>query len=354
MEDPVYASMDDDTAKYILELQLQDLGAVVSTQKGKKRLAETPPDLDLALKLHKQELTAKLQCLGDIRLSHSIGRAVIDDGAAMASAQYEEQHAVRDRRMARELAGENPALARQDDREGLLGSALNGPVASFRSLTSWVPLGGFMQDFGVPARTYESAEPVKSNTVVKSIEGASSDSGKKSCVACLDNVSVKDIIKAPCSHEYCKTCLERLYKDALKDESLFPPRCCRRPIPLSVACKVLDPQTILKIDRKTIELATVDRTYCSTSTCQQFILPHFIHGNVSECPDCDTLTCVGCNKNTHQGNCKEAINLPEFLQVATDSGWQRCFKCRSFVELNTGCNHITSALHSANSYSITC
>lgn len=49
------------------------------------------------------------------------------------------------------------------------------------------------------------------------------------CEACGDDKNSEDVCQAPCNHGYC---LQDLFKTAITDESLFPPRCCRQPIPL--------------------------------------------------------------------------------------------------------------------------
>ncbi|KAI1325696.1 hypothetical protein F5Y16DRAFT_257327 [Xylariaceae sp. FL0255] len=64
-----------------------------------------------------------------------------------------------------------------------------------------------------------------------SLQGRKSQE-RRVCEACQDQKHFAELFRAPCNHEYCRQCLERLFKDAIVDESLFPPRCCRQTMPL--------------------------------------------------------------------------------------------------------------------------
>jgi hypothetical protein len=49
-------------------------------------------------------------------------------------------------------------------------------------------------------------------------------------------------------------------------------------------------------------------------------------------------------KANHTGDCPEDVGLQQVLDAAQEYGWQRCYNCRRVVELDIGCNHITSVL----------
>jgi hypothetical protein len=51
------------------------------------------------------------------------------------------------------------------------------------------------------------------------------------CVSCDDHFSAERVWQAPCSHHYCIPCLEHLHRASMTDETLYPPRCCRREMP---------------------------------------------------------------------------------------------------------------------------
>ncbi|OBT84646.1 hypothetical protein VE02_07062 [Pseudogymnoascus sp. 03VT05] len=134
------------------------------------------------------------------------------------------------------------------------------------------------------------------------------------CDACGDAKKVEDIGYAPCGHEYCRHCIQDLVRAALTDQSLFPPRCCRQPIPLNTIRTLLNSELVHGLINKKIEFETPNRTYCSTRICSAFIRSDNIANNVE---------------------------FHQILQMVRDNGWQRCYTCSSVVELKYGCNHIT-------------
>ena len=53
------------------------------------------------------------------------------------------------------------------------------------------------------------------------------------CIICGDELPQEEILRLSCGDQYCHVCLVDLFNSAMKDESLFPPRCCEE-IPLSI------------------------------------------------------------------------------------------------------------------------
>jgi hypothetical protein len=163
------------------------------------------------------------------------------------------------------------------------------------------------------------------------------------CVACSENKPYLEVARCPCSHQYCIDCLISLFAAANKDESLFPPRCCRKPITLDIVQIFLPADVVATFREKQIECATADRTYCHEPSCSAFINPHTaIEGDCATCPACQRTTCAVCKGATHDGeDCPEDTKTKELLELAQREGWQRCRSCRRLVELNTGCYHMS-------------
>jgi IBR domain, a half RING-finger domain len=150
-------------------------------------------------------------------------------------------------------------------------------------------------------------------------------------------------MKTPCNHEYCGDCLEDLFETSLKDETLFPPRCCRQTIPVNsdeLALFVKKPIRDKYATRK-IEVETVDRTYCSNADCAEFILPSTIVDKTAACAKCSSVTCSGCKRIAHPGPCPEDSTEEQTLELARNEGWRRCSTCNRMIELDTGCYHMT-------------
>ncbi|KAM0563063.1 hypothetical protein ACHAPJ_001907 [Fusarium lateritium] len=51
------------------------------------------------------------------------------------------------------------------------------------------------------------------------------------CVKCSDD-RTDALVKCPCLHSYCSTCLYNLVKSSIRDETSFPPTCCEVRVPV--------------------------------------------------------------------------------------------------------------------------
>ncbi|KUJ24183.1 uncharacterized protein LY89DRAFT_634121 [Mollisia scopiformis] len=145
----------------------------------------------------------------------------------------------------------------------------------------------------------------------------------------------------PCGHDYCSDCLQTVVINALVDEALYPPRCCRQPFDMDSMRPFLPPEIISGFHLKKTEYGTSNRIYCSNAICSSFLYPDNIAGDKAKCPLCFTLTCTICKAPAHIGDCPQDGALQEVLSSATGEGWKRCGNCKAMVELRTGCNHIT-------------
>ena len=165
---------------------------------------------------------------------------------------------------------------------------------------------------------------------------------KKTCVSCSEPVAFFAAVYAPCGHDYCSDCIRQLFFLATRDESLFPPRCCQRPIPIASADVFFTKEFVTIFQAKSIEWNTPDRTYCSWVTCAAFIPPANIRNGIGACPSCGFWTCTMCKSTSHEReDCSQDPALNAMIEAARVAGWQRCYRCKRFVELTIGCNHIT-------------
>jgi hypothetical protein len=69
---------------------------------------------------------------------------------------------------------------------------------------------------------------------------------------------------------------------AIQDESLMPPRCCGKKIPVHLVQMNFEESKIF--DKKLLEYSTVDRLYCFQQTCSTFIPPQSIMDGIGTCP----------------------------------------------------------------------
>lgn len=282
-------NMDEASRKLILQLLTQDALEESNRHKGKQR-AGVFTDVELAMQEWSGQLNQSSIFIQDHQMALSMANAVSGDGVALTLAAQEEDRAFADRRLAFQLAGKTPPAHEQP-------SAHEQPLR----LVDTVFSEGFASQIDAQNEFLRDNHPNKRRCVAESSKAAESRQFiavvQAECAACNDKNAAYDMIQAYCPHWFCKDCITHLVKDALKDQSLFPPRCCRIPIP---------PQVL---------------------------------GYVGICHTCHARTCTLCKRIAHDGPCLDEET--EIMELAKQSGWQQCPKCHHLIELNTGCNHIT-------------
>ncbi|KAL2816425.1 hypothetical protein BDW59DRAFT_177361 [Aspergillus cavernicola] len=259
--------------------------------------------------------------------------AVDLDGQAITAFEGEETQAGMDRCLAMTTSADDPTFESppMDDQTRLCDSTLSGD--NFCMATQFFCRNDVDQDTNAagPSMTYtQRQEEVmrRSRTQVQ-------------CCVCYDNFQPYRIVRLKCTHLYCADCLKSLFLRAMKDQSLFPPRCCREPIPLLLVQTYLPEQELEEFGSAKIEFTTADRTYCSNMGCGKFIPPSRIAADRADCAFCSTSTCAMCKNNYHQDDCASDPALQATLALVSREGWQRCFSCRALVQLGIGCYHIT-------------
>lgn len=326
------AAMDADSFGIVLRLLSEDLGSIAAESKGKGREGTTS-DAELARILFEDELTQSTAFLADHIMARSIALAVERDGAVIAGFTASEQQAASDHAHACRLAGvsNTPSVPPQaavpkpcEVSDDLITELIKFNITKYASFNvddeDDCPAG--------PSTWPSERDKEKPET--------------KRCEACQEDHPVDTITKVCCGHCYCRECLQELFTASMTDESLFPPRCCRQPIPCGTFDLAL-PGGDLRFQfliRKE-ETESQDRTYCTRTDCNKYIPKVSIKGDVATCTYCKTKTCTHCKSAEHAGACPQDESYQLLVQVAREQGWQQCFSCKRFVELSTGCNHIT-------------
>ncbi|KAI2625479.1 hypothetical protein GGS21DRAFT_530999 [Xylaria nigripes] len=326
---PNWSSADDASLELILSLLRDDVSQVASVSKG-KQVAGTLSDAQIALQLYSQELDQASVFASDRRMINSMQHAVHADTNVILESQRLEREAENDRRVAMALVGE------QVDRMDSTGKAINiGRSATDFELTEKLRTAcniGYDRDDDIYAQPESSSWAASRK---------SRPSQRQPCSVCSEDTSPANMARAPCGHDYCRECLQLLFRNAISDESLFPPRCCRQAIPADENRVLLSSDLFQEFNKKAVEFSTPNRIYCHQPSCSAFIPPIMIRNGVARCSACLANTCTTCKGNSHRGDCPFDKDLQRVLQVARQEGWQRCRNCSTMVELNTGCFHIT-------------
>lgn len=174
------------------------------------------------------------------------------------------------------------------------------------------------------------------------IEAATSE-----CTSCFDDIPFAEAVDVPCRHQYCSTCFSQLVTTAILNEDTFPPKCCLQDIPRRVLQLHLSPKELEAFDEKELEYAvpSESRYYCGSTSCAKWIDTRkaLRSDGALQCPHCRFKMCTSCRGAQHgrTQDCPQDFDLGAALRQAERAGWRRCYSCRTMVELNRGCRHIT-------------
>ncbi|PIA43226.1 hypothetical protein AQUCO_02000574v1 [Aquilegia coerulea] len=197
-------------------------------------------------------------------------------------------------------------------------------------------------------------KPFRYPSVSETGQSSSFHDSKFICEICFEPKSSFDSFKIKgCKHFYCSECMAKYVASKLQ-ENVTSIRC---PVPDCLG--VLEPEfsrTILPqevFDRWGDALCEslilgAQKFYCPFKDCSALLIDD---GGVavkdSECPHCRRMFCAQCKVPWHTGiNCKDFQKLGKgerekedilLMNLAKDKKWQRCPKCKFYVERSDGC-----------------
>lgn len=320
----------DQNKEAILKLLLDDLNCLEDGQKGKEA-AGRYTDLGLAIDSMKKDVLSSQTSMRDEVLAHSTSFAVATDMNILASIQHQERVADQDHQLALDLNNGRPIPARDLSTTGEYDPASideddDAVSMVMGSLMTRVTLKEESDNVEGPSRAASSHRPA---------------TPRMACVSCLENCDTM-LFVGQCGHEFCLDCTRTMFLGSIKDEELYPPRCCGHVVPPGIALQVLNYQELRDFSERALEWTAKDRVYCADPTCSKFIPPFAIKDDLGTCPQCHQQTHLPCRSLMHPGvDCPMDENLPMVLGIAEGEGWKRCPHCRTMVELGQGCNHIT-------------
>ncbi|KAF2721384.1 hypothetical protein K431DRAFT_213455, partial [Polychaeton citri CBS 116435] len=338
--------LDPITLSEIVRIQLEDTYQLAKDDKGKGRQGHVN-DAQLALQMLQDDLRDCDATLKDRRLAQSIATAVLQDGDFIYRAYQNEQQIERDRELAMRLAGGEASRAgttapAHTSRQAEESDVWSDEEMLAKAAALYMPKPKHPEIIRTRRQFTTQIHAVAESSARAATRQESQGTLKGQCVACSDKFDFYDVARVPCDHEYCRGCLAELFTLSMKDESLFPPRCCRSTIPLSRVRFFLPNKLADEFKEKAVELGTKNRVYCHSGACSTFIPPDKIDSgtDTATCPVCEKTTCTMCRQVAHSGDCPEDTALQQLIEIANQKQWQRCYECHAFVELDTGCNHM--------------
>ncbi|KAH3760423.1 ubiquitin-protein ligase [Pelomyxa schiedti] len=180
-------------------------------------------------------------------------------------------------------------------------------------------------------------------------------SGFGSCGVCGDDVLVSpESVNLPCAHIFCNECWAEYLRVKLFDENQGLNLTCMAPKCKSAVTiehvKVAAPGLIDKYSKCMVRSLVEDNVYikwCPSPGCSYALRSSLIKSPLVLCK-CGFKMCFMCNEEAHfPANC---AMLKKWLEKCRDDSetyhWIQvntkiCPKCKSAIEKNGGCNHMT-------------
>ncbi|KAK4414047.1 putative E3 ubiquitin-protein ligase A-A [Sesamum alatum] len=197
------------------------------------------------------------------------------------------------------------------------------------------------------------------------------DAGEPSqtlCEICADRKDGDQMFSVPnCSHRFCTECVAKHISITIKKRAIVqseeearsltcPGVDCKGVLEIEACREMVPVDVLVSWDDAICEamIAPAQRFYCPYKNCSGLLVNDGgDRGGIreAECPFCRRLMCVRCNVPWHSGvDCDEFSRLGEdergredvmVHELAKQNKWQRCPKCKFFVEKYQGCLHMT-------------
>ena len=164
---------------------------------------------------------------------------------------------------------------------------------------------------------------------------------KVECSVCREAVHPHAAVRLACNDVYCKSCLKSTFLRVTKDESLFPPKCHRQAIDISLIEASFSVEELITYRRAEMEFTSTDRVYCASPECATFISPLHRTAKCASCEICGAETCMRCKALAHDGLCQSDETRQSLLSLANERGWKSCVGCGEIVARDEGCDHMT-------------
>ncbi|KAG8831418.1 hypothetical protein FRC17_003196, partial [Serendipita sp. 399] len=232
--------IDESSRELILRLQIEDAEDRERQIQRKGSLWGSCTDEQHALNAHTSELRKTLSLVIDARIAQRMRDAIQVDAEILQ--RFEEREAMErsDRDLALRASGRVPRAA--DNPE-------------------------------IPRRAARAPPPVATSKEDALTKAPPKRNESTPCIICMERIAGKPNLQAPCGHLYDEKCLAELAEMASSDEALYPPRCCRVPIPMEDLLAHLPRKTRVNFEKAMGEFSVSpkDRVYCSRRVCSRFL-----------------------------------------------------------------------------------
>ncbi|PIN25091.1 Ubiquitin--protein ligase [Handroanthus impetiginosus] len=189
------------------------------------------------------------------------------------------------------------------------------------------------------------------------------ESSQSSCEICAERKENDEMFPLQCcSDKFCRECISKHVSITIKKRTTIlnqditcPGLDCKGKLIID-ECREILPKDVLTTWEDVICESMIpdsQKIYCPYKNCSALLIDDGYQGVITEaeCPFCRRLFCARCRVPWHCGvDCEEFLRLSEnergsedlmVHELAKKNKWQRCPKCKFFVEKNEGCLHMT-------------
>jgi ariadne-1 len=167
---------------------------------------------------------------------------------------------------------------------------------------------------------------------------------------CTETLPKKDTLVLKCNCRWCFKCIEHVFSQATKNRADMPPKCCEEINPVHYGSTLRNrlPKRLVDLyNLKRQEFALKRPMYCPAKDCGEWIQPSMIKKDpatgraMGTCPKCRSKSCYQCRAKWHSGKTCEQTDRDAILNlVSNNQRFQRCYRCKTVVEISTGCSHM--------------
>jgi hypothetical protein len=348
-----------------LELNRIELAAELQLSEGVAQRAILSDQLT-ALDLQLEELVRLEDTYAGQRMQQGMYTAVLADFRATADQCRREQQAIYDRVAAAIASGVAPGVAPPpipDDASRQVNSGNYNDERLGQLEETGLHTEGDLSNNGsteVCSSGNDVAVPDASDTGSTMVEGGGGqpqgalvlhmnalhlDEARQSidCVVCTNSFLPSQTITLQCGDIWCGGCMSRRYEEATVNEGAWPVKCCRTEIPIEIVRSFLPLDLRTRFAIKAVEWSDDNRTYCHEPSCSTYLPHDSITDRRAPCSACYRQTCTECKGPYHpEPPCPEDTSIDDLLaDVARENHWPQCPGCKRYVEITTGCNHMT-------------
>lgn len=177
------------------------------------------------------------------------------------------------------------------------------------------------------------------------------------CAICMETLHIGEVFPIDgCAHTFCISCVSQ-YIAAKVEENVLSIGCpdpgCKDGVLHPEACRDVIPLQLFQRWGAALCDSSLGalKFYCPFKECSALLVDDPAHAGAvitnAECPHCCRMFCAQCKVPWHDGvTCTEFQQLGKdergredllLRKVAQESKWQRCPKCKMYVERSDGC-----------------